>query len=109
MGYGLFHEPKHPRIASLISFKSLSEAKQKGAVIRYNFKNAVEQRKRDRALVYLRSVVEARNRLKATLKRRDLKKETRKKFRRLFKYYDTLAKRLSELYQKAFKKKKKRR
>ncbi len=103
---GLFHRPKHNWIAKYITQEGITVAKENTSKLI----KALERGKlgklkigRKRALAIARALREEANRLKAQLKRKDLKPETREKFKRLYEIYDSASDRAFTIYREEYK------
>ena len=103
---GLFRPPRHKWLAKIVTFESV-EAASKAA---RKLVNALKHKRiggrkigRKLALAIARSLQNAANRAKAMLRRRNLRKTTRKRFKALYRVYDRAAKQAFQIYHSKYK------
>jgi len=85
---GLFGPAKHKKLAEIVTFESTSKAQKAAAKLKKMFKQALKQGDRKKALEIKRAAQLAANRAEASLKRRNLHPQTRKKLERIAEIYD---------------------
>ena len=89
---GMFYEKPHHRwLAKLITFKSITEARKNAAKLVRKAKHS----RRDTAVTIKRALVLARNRAKASLKRKGLDRSTRHRLSQIAKIYEKAYKRIN--------------
>ena len=102
----LFRPPRHKWIAGLVDFTSVSGAREGARELLEILETGRRGRRRigpKTALVIAKALQNAANRAEASLNRRNLKPETRKRYRELARIYGRYAERAWRIYNQKYK------
>lgn len=102
---GLFRPPRHKWIAGLVDFTSIGGAREGARKLLEILETGRRGGRRvgpKTALVIAKALQNAANRAEASLKRRNLRPETRKRFRELARIYGRYAERAWSIYNRKY-------